>query len=333
MERKVHTWIAIRAVALLADTGEVPELVSLLKPRISSAIIGAWLPDKPATKRAHGITENHIFKMKPLQNDDPQAARFTTTLKVLSSRLGNERSITGFLNSDKVLDSNWWSCPYKSDAPPGRHIPNCAMGMRLTLCDILAMADTELQGLTHRSSKELQNADPKVLTAPDQAALYFMMLSHFIADASMPFHCDARPLASYGKGLHEKLEEHWAQGVNPIFGDDLRQAGKSPDQLLDTARKAYSNISFPGRIPVIRDGRDVWTEMVDVCRGSFALASIIVPRDEVDYGSDTTKEFDEVFDRNTRPGFLDKVTEVALHDAVLNTAMVWKDIWLDFTKP
>jgi hypothetical protein len=332
MEQRTHAWIAIRAVALLEEKNEVPDLLEMLKPQVPAAAIGAWLPDKTATRHAHGRIENHIFKMEPLPPRHEQAARFTTTRQQLTARLGATRRVSQFLQQDTSLPDQWWQAPYKADAPPGQHIPNCVNGMRLTVADLLAMGNLQLQKLTHRAPKELKDMAPAALTEAEQAAVYFMMISHFIADASMPCHCDKRPLAKYGNGLHEKLEEHWASRLDALFDQaKLLQTTKTPDALLDSARKADRSLGlkFPDPVPGFAKGRDAWLEMVDVCRGSFALSSIIAPPDRCPYGQEKLMPFADAFRGADGRDLLARVDQTVLHDAVLNTAMVWKDTWLD----
>ena len=81
------------------------------------------------------------------------------------------------------------------------------------------------------------------------------------------------------------------------------------DEAMEKARgkdKKFGLDFDETTIPSLPKGRDVWLEMVDVCRASFALASIVAPPAKYGYG-----------DTKARARF----------DAVLNTAMVWKNVW------
>ena len=46
MKQATHAWIAVRAIALLEDSGLCPGLVSMLKPHAREAAIGAWIADE-----------------------------------------------------------------------------------------------------------------------------------------------------------------------------------------------------------------------------------------------------------------------------------------------
>ena len=337
MDQRTHAWIASRAMAVLQDEGKVPGLVSLLKPSAKDAAIGAWLPDKTVAKEGHGDTDNHIFKMKPLPGTDAQAARFVTSRSDLAKRLGPERRVSNYLKNDAPLPDSWWATPYKADAQAGHHIPNCVMGMRLTIADLLVTGNTQVRAFLARPQKPgrkpFDELPASVCTSTAQAALYFMMISHFVADASMPCHCDARKLAAYANGLHKELEDHWSGKVGAGFDDEnLRNTRKTEDQILEEARQidACFGVQFAGPVPAIKAGRDAWLDMVDVCRASFAVASVIAPPDTVGYDSEETFKFTQAFAGTQGQTLLKIVDEVTLHDAVLNVAMVWKDIWLDF---
>lgn len=333
MDQRTHAWIASRAIALLEDEGKVPGLVNLLKTSAKDAAVGAWLPDKTVAKAGHGETDNHIFKMKPLPEGDAQAARFVADRLELAKRLRPDRRLSSYLKNDAPLPDSWWKVPYKADAPPGHHIPNCVMGMRLTITDLLVTGNTRVRALTMRPQKPFAELRADVCTSTGQAALYFMMISHFVADASMPCHCDARKLAGYSNGLHKELEAHWSEKVGGDFDDEkLRKTNQLEDQILKRAREvdAEFGVQFAGPVPKVKAGRDAWLEMVDVCRGSFALASVIASPNKIGYDSTEEFKYDQAFAGAEGQALLKRVDEITMHDAVLNVATVWKDIWLDF---
>jgi hypothetical protein len=45
VKQRTHSWIAIRAIALLEDEGLEKNLVKLFKPHARKASVGAWIPD------------------------------------------------------------------------------------------------------------------------------------------------------------------------------------------------------------------------------------------------------------------------------------------------
>jgi hypothetical protein len=122
MDQKTHAWIALRALKLIEDEGQMKGLVKLLKPQARGAAIGAWLPDDRDAKKGSAATSNHVFKMTPYLKKQNRE-RFITKKADLLKKLGDDRAIHGFLKDDKTLDAKWWARPYRADVEPRRHSP------------------------------------------------------------------------------------------------------------------------------------------------------------------------------------------------------------------
>ena len=330
MDQRTHAWIAIRAVALLDDEGACPNLVKLLKPYLHAAAVGSWIPDKRDAKIGGSDTDNHILKMEPYRGE--QVARFTLTKPELLKKLGKHRVMSTFLAENASLDDSWWKTPYKANPQPGQHIADRAGALTTTIIDLLIMGNQELATLIPNRYQFAEELEPKARSQAEQAALYFYMQSHFIADASMPCHCDARKLSSYGNGLHKELESHWSQKIGVYFDDKrLESTTDPPATILGNAKAVDTtfSITFKNEVPQLNE-RDVWLETIYICRGSFAVASIIAPPESHGYGQETLAPFNTVLEQ--RPELLRKVDEVALHDAVLNVAITWKHLWNQLQK-
>lgn len=59
MKQRAHSWVALRALKLLDDSGRVPKLVELLSYYLSDVWEGVWLPDTLIVDMQYG----HIFKL------------------------------------------------------------------------------------------------------------------------------------------------------------------------------------------------------------------------------------------------------------------------------
>jgi len=121
---------------------------------------------------------------------------------------------------------------------------------------------------------------------------------------------------------------------------------------LDMARNVDDtlDVQFEDSIPKIPSAKspktgkskakDIWHDVVDVCgavcrpgfrgRASFTLASIVAPPDSYPYGSQARTKYDDLFDGPVGQELLDDLDRAVLHDAVLNTAIAWKHIWMKF---
>ena len=342
MDQRTHSWIAIRAIALFEDKNDEDNLVRLLKPHARKASVGAWIPDQVDAKRggAGSSTDNHIFKMEPYKGT--QRERFITKRDELLSHLGNHRQTARFLQDHRAsLPDKWWAEPYKGDVKkPGQHLPNRAMALSITLKDLLLMGDPKVDHLIPGDVRFAQYMDPEARTREEAAAMYFFMLSHFLADVSMPFHCDGRKLAGYDEGLHKELEDYWSRRVGTGFekknllqdNSNLTpaQALADSNQVLNQARDLDAKFGLKfgmAAIPDLLPKHDVWLEVMHLCRASFAVASIAAPYEQYPYDDPQARApFDTVLGGQNQK-LLDSMTQAVLHDAVLNTAIVWKHIW------
>ncbi len=339
MNQSTHAWIAVRAAALLEEKNQQKGLVSLLLPHVSKAAIGAWIPDLTDAKRAGGGIQYHVLKMAPLVSKDTDAQeRFIATKDKLIKRLCGSSAMKKYLEEDRTLDQQWWSMPYKADPAPGQHVANRAMGLFTALRDLLIISDSQVDDLVPGNVLFLSDVGETAKTHAEQAALYFFMLSHFIADACMMCHCDARPLAAFKGSLHHKLELYWGK----VVGEDFEESKlsptvtPSPSSLLEKAREVDGRlgIKFVDALPKIRDKRDVWLEMVDACRASFAVMNSVAPNSEFPASTEKRDLFNILFDPKDgkKKKFLDKISAMSLCDAVTNTAMVWTELWKKVSK-
>jgi hypothetical protein len=338
MNQTTHAWIAIRAIKLLEDEGSVPDLVRLLLPFIQEASIGAWIPDKRDAKLGSGQTQNHVFKIGPYKAEDPVAlkSRFVVDKKKTLKLIGPERLTAGFLDKySNILDANWWNESYKADPPPGKHLANRAMALGINNIDLLILGDPNVQSHVPGRVDFIGKMSDDTKTKPGQAALFFFMLSHFIADSLMPCHCDERDLSDYGNGLHEELESHWGALIGDSFTEkNLFNSTLNDREILNNATKVDSKFGYSFRNIIPKpQSKDIWDEVVILCRASFAVASIIAPYNVYKYkpAVQTLAKFDDLFTRDQYgKDLLSEFDKVIIHDAVLNVAMIWKDIWLKF---
>lgn len=332
MKQRTHTWLAIRAIALLEDSDAAPGLVQLLKPHVKSSAIGSWIPDLADSKKGSGDIDNHVFKMKPY--DGPRSSRFVKNKKTTLTELGDVRLMPKFIAEwGSVLGSGWWAGAYKATPTPGEHLANRAMALSTTLIDQLILGDETVAAIVPGTVSFASSLAPEARTRIEEVATHFFMLSHFVADSCQPLHCDAREMAGYDNGLHKELEAHWDKQVGTYF--DKAKLLKTTDTSEDILTKARAiderfGLQFDNVVPDIV-ASDSWLETLSLCRASFAISSIMVPPDVIPYGSDKHTSFDAMFNGpDADPLFLEELDQTIMHDAVLNIAMIWKEVWSTF---
>jgi hypothetical protein len=341
MNQRTHSWIAIRAIALLEDENGEKNLVKLLRPHAREASVGAWIPDEADAKRggAGSATDNHVLKIEPYTGR--QKERFTTHKEELLERIGKHRKTYSFLQRDNILDNEWWNAPYRGDAPkPGQHLPNRAMALTTMMKDLLLMGDERVDHLIPGNIRFAQYMVPETRTQEEATAMHFFMLSHFIADACMPCHCDGRKLAAYSEGLHKELEMHWSSRVGTWFEKrnllprallmDRERIHNDCVEVLQQARGIDSKFGLDFReasVPDLQPGNDVWLEVINLCRASFAVASIVAPYRKYPYSDVNARAPYKAVLGPGKGQLPEDVDRTVMYDAVLNTAIVWKHIW------
>ena len=333
MKQRTHTWLAIRAIALLEDAGESPGLIKILKPHVKDSAIGSWIPDLADSKKGSGDIDYHIFKMKPF--DKAQKERFITNKAKLFRQIGSERKVKEFIQKwGSALDTTWWDTPYKADPRPGEHLANRSMALTTAIADQLILGDPEVAKIVPGTVRFASNLAPEARTRKEEVATYFFMLSHFVADSCQPCHCDARTAFGYSNGLHKEMESHWNKVIGTYFEKKkLFDNVDSQKTILQKSRDidAKFSISFTNTVPNLGKKVDAWLEMVRVCRASFVVASILVPPSVIPYGNTSHTSFMTVFeDSSVDPSFLRDCDAMIMHDAVLNIAIIWKSIWQKF---
>ena len=330
MDQQTHSWIAIRAIALLEENGDEPNLVRLLKSQACKASVGAWIPDDKYVKPGGCRTDCHVLKMTVYTGN--QKRRFMESRGDLLKQIGQSRRMANFLQEDDTLDTDWWATPFKGNATPGQHLPNRVMALATMLKDLLLMGDDEVYSLIPHKNDYMNLIDAEARTREEAAALYFFMLSHFAADSCMPCHCDARKLSSYaGRELHHKLENHWSGIVGKGFErSNLLHTTATDDQILQQAREVDVRFGLqfnPGALPDLGKDHDEWLENMFVCRASFAMASIIAPYKDFPYDNTGPAAKYNALLGNGKAALLQKVDQAVLHDAIWNTAIYWKHVW------
>lgn len=340
MDYLTHAWIAMRAIKMLEDEEQSNDLVAILKAHAPDVLPGAWLPDQTSDAiRANAASECHILKFTEFPMDNVLKDRFIVKKNEFLNGLGDQRKMPGYIRAASVLDDEWWSKAYKGDVDqPGQHVVNRAQAFSMTMLDLLVLGNKEMCDHMSRAAIAAAYVDPTAFTAEAQAVFHFFILSHLVADSCMPCHCDARPLSTSGNKLHEKIEEHWSSVVRKTYSGkckvpprdkptaaEIRAFGDCVAANVTDVDTAFGiQFAQQPQVPSLGKNNDVWLELMQVCRASFAIASIIVDYRQFKYKDTGLTLFKDVFADEAK---WDEFSRTILHDAVLNVAMVWKHIW------
>lgn len=270
--------------------------------------------------------------------DDDASGRFTVDYASLKRRLRGKRRSLELARDVEVLTK-----PYKAHARGG-NLPNRVLSISNSLSDMLKLSEFPFGQYTkvkraraYRTRGGYSSTKIKALDlAPNftgrQIALTYFLLSHYIADAHMPLHCDARDLSYDNKrriftGFHAKLEKYWE---THLPGEEVFLA--LPKISLDAA---LSRLPAGSIFAPISDGvaifdfrplasrRDEWEEMVDVCRASFALSRYLIPNG--------AREVEDIARFRSRDE-LEEASRAIFADAAKTVAAIWVRSWIRYVE-
>lgn len=289
---------------------------------------GAWFPDSVISDN---LTGGHTFKLKKPSNkkEEKEAKQFKNqTPKHLSSL--EKLNIKKERLEEKVYRKSKYILPDR--------------------CEALVHAIRDMV-LIHK--KELKGSE--IIFNDNQITLYFLMLSHYIADAHVPPHCDSRDF--YGPStIHPDMEAYWDKKIVKFYEFDKKR--KVFDYDLDGAPELIKNEnkikqfseSFlcktieelsqrkwelkktKGKLAskeVIGSGnKKIYDYIKAVCFASYLISTDFIPEN-------VKKEEYKKIKILKDPKYKDKLDQISIHilaDAIDSIALVWLLTWDKYKK-
>jgi hypothetical protein len=315
MDQYTHAWIAFKAIERLSgnrvstdDRPVAKKLVTRFEDYKDGVIRGAWYPDLVY----HDNGQSHILKHIPGYAKDFELA---TLLPVTSTSAVQAKFSDP---ADRQLQFSY----SKLENLPER-------------CEALSHAVKDNLKIQYSEEK----GSPLTPTG-NHIALMFFALSHYIADAHVPMHCDKRghKLADPSFGIAAKVEGRWGKEVDDyyyIIKKRDRFAYNPQGTPLRTTADGFS-MSVIGRVedelsrrPFVKaygGARDVLDYIRAVTHFSFLLALKYLPQ-----GYDPAR-----FDRDAlqMPSGLgmsyEEMSIASLADAIDAVARVWFNVYADY---
>lgn len=314
MKQYTHAWLAMLAIKRLEKI-EIPEtvnasgkptplardaklLVRLFKNYRDFVVTGAWYPDHVLSDNA-GDYSHSLKHTTFLAGEKPQFFKMPDTMEVYQ-----------YMKSHSPIYKN--KVPYL-----------VVKGNLHDRCD--AMAHTIVDNFKIQYHEEKGNP---ILPSSTHMALRFFMLSHYLADAHMPLHCDARSL---GK-IHASIEGEWENQIKKSYNIDI-----------DNERFFYDPNGYPlataDMTPLIKaveekvitrpfnyswgsaDGTREYAQAIG--QYSFMLAQEMFPESLGDCTLTQYKK-SEVFAN------FDKYSAMLMADAVDSIARAWLHVWVRY---
>lgn len=337
MNQATHAWLAVEAyrkIVTFAKTAEgkkrdLDGLAKLLGENLKDVVVAAWLPDSLIKDMQYG----HIFKNSNYCGGQP--ARFILKKEDLVKHLVRTAQVPKV--AFNAVPSEWWDRPYRVK-DNGGHLPARVNALCQTARDMLRMGNDDVIALTGVEPKGAETIGKAFRSSPRDIAMMMWMVSHYVADAHMPFHCDNRGLASTTKQkTHGAVEDIWGEQVAELFRAKqiLRQDAKAILGAKPKKDSKIAGIDFGDRVDKLKNNGDPWYEAVFICRASFATSFALVPEKSAAVDDVTTKvSLDDI--RSGEKGCGEtkfwEISRAIMSDAASAIAMFWQDVWLDFTR-
>jgi hypothetical protein len=192
----------------------------------------------------------------------------------------------------------------------------------------------------HLKTQECEEKGSPVSSNDNHIALIFFMLSHYVADGHVPFHCDARPF-SEGANLHAHVEEIWDDAVKRLYridydnerfyyepdGYPLRESNLEAEYQASFLKKVDDslgnrafNISYGGK------NTNVWDFMSAVCQSSYLLSYCVIPEGN-DQTNVTLQNWESLGSLKS-----DDISIAVLSDAIDSISRIWFRVWRRYLK-
>lgn len=335
MNQSTHAWLAVEACKKLGryagtaagKKAKAAGLAELLGADIGNVVIAAWLPDSLVKDMAYG----HVFKNATYDGD--QKKRFTLAPAALAGFLGKGSKVAEL--AFPLVPGPWWKKPYRVK-PEGGHLPARVSSLCQTARDMFKMGDPDVTAITGVKAKGSEPVDASLLFTPRNIATVLWMLSHYVADAHMPFHCDDRALASSKHKAHGAIEDAWGEQVPALFkaASILAASRAEIEGAALPAGSRFAGIELGDEVAALGGEGDPWKAAVYICRASFAASFALVPEALAPVGDQAyAPSFKEILSADVcgEERFWE-LSRAIMTDAIEAIAAFWLDAWRGFVK-
>lgn len=312
MKQYSHAWLAFMAIKRLEDAdlkkaqkyGD--SLIKWFKNHKDGVTQGAWYPDSIIKD----MKTSHVLKFTPANGDKKSKFRKLPTSYLLHQH---------FKKSDLKKQS------YEIDK--NTNLPDRCEAIAQSVIDNLKMQEREEKG-------------SPISPTDNHVATLLFMLSHYVADAHVPFHCDSRQF-SEEKDIHEKLEKAWDDAIKEYYllDEENKRFFYNPEgyPLFDKDNKEKYKESFLKKVEDNLKKRkfmltwganngNVWDFMSAICQYSYLLSYTFIPE-----GYDHTNVTSHNWKKLGSISFED-VSITVLSDAIDSIAKVYLRVWRKYER-
>lgn len=308
MKKYTHAWIAFNAIRRLESIPQAGQdskaaaraIVKWFKSHKDGVISGAWYPDSIIKDNS----TSHVLKLTPVPSGQ---------------------------GSFPVLPSRMWLYKLRSKSP-------CLqMGIQVEQGDNLperceALAHSVIDNLRVLHAEDRGSA---VAPTSSHVSLILFMLSHYVADAHVPVHCDSRKFSD-GDDIHSEMEGVWEGAVKRSFEIDAANnrflyekdgypALKNPAAFESSVlKKAVDDLTTRAFVVTYGTGNtNVLAYIHAICRHSYLLSYSFIPPEFNE--KNVTKATWQNLARQSVTA--EEMNVAVLSDAIDSVARVWLRVW------
>lgn len=314
MKKYSHAWLAFMAVKRLKHV--IPQLTDknkkvadslteLIMHHEDDIIQGSWYPDAVIKDMAN----SHVLKLTPSTQANNQFETLPSTHMVYKHMENSQLKNTSF---DIEEDDN---------------LPDRCESITHSIIDNAKMQKQEKKG-------------SPVAPTNNHIALSFFMLSHYIADAHMPLHCDSRSF-SEGANIHNEIEKKWDNLIKSHYEIDTKHKRFLYDPHGFPLRRMDKDTQYQGSyLKRIEDELDkrafrigygtsrdkTWDFMSAICQYSYLLSYEFIPSN-YNHQNVTKDNWDSIGSIS-----FNDLSVAVLSDAIDSISRVWFRAWRRYMK-
>jgi hypothetical protein len=299
---------------------QMEKFIDFFDKHKDSFVQGAWFPDNVISDNLVG---GHTFKFKKPTSED---------------EINDSKEITNrapkHLSSQKILGITENELKEKLFIKDSYNLPDRCEALSHAIRDMILIQTDESKG-------------SDIIFSDNQIALYFLMLSHYLADSHVPPHCDSRDF--YGPStIHPDMEEYWEKEIKKyyifdkkreIFDYDINGAPELIEKKLEEFKKSILykvmeelnnrkwTINKKDGIldkKIIGEGnKKIYDYVKAVCHISYLMSTDFISESISESEYKKIKILEDSKFRNE----LDKLSVCVLADAVDSIALIWLLTW------
>ncbi len=324
-----HAWVGLMALRRLRSKKltkkfnahykeQASRLIRFFDKHKDAFVQGAWFPDSVISDNLAG---GHTYKLK-----EPTSASEKDKANKITDRTPGHLSCQSLIQkksrfNEKLYIKHKYTLPDRCEA------------LSHSIRDMILI------------QKEVPRGSD-ILFNDDQVTLYFLMLSHYLADAHVPPHSDARDFYSPST-IHPDMEKYWDKQIKKFYVYDSKRKvfdyDINGDPELKEKKKAEFESSFLCKALEILDARTwnpsdksmpgsrnskIYDYLKAVCLVSYLVSTEFIP---LSVPAGTYNKLKILEDEK----YVDRLNEISAHvfaDTIDSIALIWLVTWDKYNK-